>query len=630
MSDFHPTTSPLARALLDPAKHVNFVEGMVLGADDFSQEFAHLSGRHQWLSRDALGHGTVSGLRVRVAPNPGTGRWEIVVDPGVALTPSGQWVRVARQQFADLADWIAGHPEAFAAIDPNVGMCTENLRLMLEYRESSTDPVPVLGDMCRTEQDLHPSRITDDFLLSLVYQTEDMPAPEPREEEALRAFVEWLHGRIHLAATSDPQHLSRISVFLDELRQVAASRVFPPHADSPAPDSWGDPYPTLTLSPVDAEQFIREALRVWIVELRDHWHPARHSQHSGVLLAVVRATITFDAGQWRLIRADEQGPAVAWVEEDTRPWLLHARMLQELVLQQMKYIPPPGAPPPADPNVNPPGLPTQNVHDGDLLTYDLAGTQWVASPPVVPPPGPGHTGQIATYDGSRYLPQPATGLGIGGDVVGTLGFTSLTSLQGRPVNLHGLQADQVLAYDGATWRPTTPDPPPASVQRPLDVADYAILAAGLVPVLGVGPVVGTSNLRITAHHTIAPIGPGATYHHLLEFTYNGHPQYYAQAGALAPARGFIVKATLMTLAEPLTSPALDQARDAGLDAFVAQPALAQCGSWWSSLGSVTIAVEFISRLGVVLRVTTPSPPSLLADACLMVEVSWCRHMHTIP
>lgn len=630
MSDFHPTTSTLARALLDPAKHVNFAEGMVLGADEFNQEFAHLSGRDQWLARDALGHGTVSGLRVRVAPNPGTGRWEVVVDPGVALTPSGQWVRVARQQFADLADWIAAHPEAFAAIDPNVGMCTENLRLMLEYRESLTDPVPVLDDACRTDQDLHPSRITDDFLLSLVYQSENMPAPEPREEEAVCAFVEWLHGRIHVAESSDPHHVSRISVFLDELRQVAASRVFPPHADSPSPDSWGENYPTLTLSPVDAEQFMREALRVWIVEMRGLWHPARLSGSPGVLLAVVRATITFDAGSWRLIRTDEQGPQrppVGWVDESARPWLLHARMLQELVLQQMKFMPG-NAPAPGNPTPNAPGLPTQDVNDHDLLTYE--GSEWVARPPVVPPPGPGHIGHIATYNGSQFLPQPSSGLGIGGDVVGTLGLTSITSLQGRPVNLSGLQADQVLAYDGATWRPTTPDPPPASVQRPLDVADYMILAAGQVPVLGVGPVVGTSNLKVTAHHTLTPVGPGATYHHLVEFTYDLHQSYYMQAAALAPARGFIVKATLMTLAEPLMSPALDQARDAGLDAFVAHPALSQCGSWWSSLGSVTIALEFISRLGIVLRVTTPSPPSLLADAYLMVEVSWCRHMRTIP
>src|SRR5437763_106871 len=49
----------------DPSKHVNYTLGMVLGVDDFTQEFAYLSGRDQRLARDLLGYGTVSGLRLR-------------------------------------------------------------------------------------------------------------------------------------------------------------------------------------------------------------------------------------------------------------------------------------------------------------------------------------------------------------------------------------------------------------------------------------------------------------------------------------------------------------------------------------------------------------------------------------
>ena len=48
-SCFSSHTNSMTLAEPNPAKHVNF--GMVLGVDDFTQEFAYLSGRDQWLSR---------------------------------------------------------------------------------------------------------------------------------------------------------------------------------------------------------------------------------------------------------------------------------------------------------------------------------------------------------------------------------------------------------------------------------------------------------------------------------------------------------------------------------------------------------------------------------------------------
>ena len=56
----------LETSVFDPTRHVNFAKGMVLGVDDFRQEFAYLAGRDQWLARDAVGYGTLSGLRVFV------------------------------------------------------------------------------------------------------------------------------------------------------------------------------------------------------------------------------------------------------------------------------------------------------------------------------------------------------------------------------------------------------------------------------------------------------------------------------------------------------------------------------------------------------------------------------------
>ena len=57
-------TAALPRAPIDVSKHVNFTLGMVLGVDDFDQEFAYLSARDRWLARDLHGYGTTCGLAV--------------------------------------------------------------------------------------------------------------------------------------------------------------------------------------------------------------------------------------------------------------------------------------------------------------------------------------------------------------------------------------------------------------------------------------------------------------------------------------------------------------------------------------------------------------------------------------
>src|SRR5258706_16034791 len=70
MMDFMTLTTmrPVAS---DLTKHVNYAQGMVLGVDDFVQEFAYLAGRDRWLARDLLGFGTGSGLQVSTAPGAG-------------------------------------------------------------------------------------------------------------------------------------------------------------------------------------------------------------------------------------------------------------------------------------------------------------------------------------------------------------------------------------------------------------------------------------------------------------------------------------------------------------------------------------------------------------------------------
>src|SRR5215472_13007637 len=88
----------------DPSKHVKFTQGMVLGVDDFEQEFAYLSNRDQWLARDTIGYGTVCGLRVTREMKDDD--FEVSVWPGVAINPRGQLIRVAPRQCARLQAWL--------------------------------------------------------------------------------------------------------------------------------------------------------------------------------------------------------------------------------------------------------------------------------------------------------------------------------------------------------------------------------------------------------------------------------------------------------------------------------------------------------------------------------------------
>src|SRR5262245_475614 len=105
-SAFIPTTILPNSAEPDPSKHVNYVLGMVLGVDDFTQEFAYLEGHAELAAREAVGYGVLRGLRVGAAADGPKGP-EVTVSAGVALTPRGQLVRVPLTQCAVLNEWLA-------------------------------------------------------------------------------------------------------------------------------------------------------------------------------------------------------------------------------------------------------------------------------------------------------------------------------------------------------------------------------------------------------------------------------------------------------------------------------------------------------------------------------------------
>ena len=183
------TTVDTGTAAPDPSKHVNYTQGMVLGVDDFTQEFAYLDNRDQWLPRETIGYGTVTGLQVDAHLKDG--QHEISVSPGVAVSPRGQLIRVKPAQCAVIETWLQLDTTQAQLQELAIAAnATFDAYVVLCYRDCPVDNLPVPGEPCRCDSDtLAPSRIQDDFRLELTLR-----APPQREEDAVRDLVTWLRG----------------------------------------------------------------------------------------------------------------------------------------------------------------------------------------------------------------------------------------------------------------------------------------------------------------------------------------------------------------------------------------------------------------------------------------------------
>lgn len=337
MHVFSTKVVQLAGAPPDPAKHVRFTDGMILGVDDFTQEFAYLSNRDRWIVRDLIGYGTVSGLRLWIEDDGAKGP-RVVVEPGVAVTPRGDMVRVPTAQCAPLNEWLAGadqvthllnRPTPFSPPDDRV-----DLYVTLCYRECEIDDVPIPGEPCRHEGEMSaPSRILDDFRLELRFT----PPAQP-DEDAVRDFVAWLSS----IPIVDGASSHSLSDFLDVVRSAAFLTGSPPAG---LPDfMYGSPPGSLQIARVDACRYLRAAFRVWVTELRPRWYASwwlAHARCDGgktdaapkmpeacLLLARLDVPLVPAAliGPTRWQVPDASGVTI---DERRRPFLLPLRMLQE-------------------------------------------------------------------------------------------------------------------------------------------------------------------------------------------------------------------------------------------------------------------------------------------------------------
>jgi hypothetical protein len=331
MSAFVPRAIASTLAEPDPSKHVNYTLGMVLGVDDFKQEFAYLSGRDQWLARDLFGYGTVSGLQVNIEVEGSAP--QVVVTPGVAVSPRGQQIRVSPAQCADLDTWLATNREELAKRigDVKVNAAETRLFVTLCFRECSTDMVPIPGEPCRSaDETLAASRVTDDFKLELRFD-----APAQREEDALREYAEWL-GQIEIKAESSDT--PKLQEFEDVIRKMVRDGG---RGQGTSSLMSGPPPAELKIESKHVAKYLRTALNFWVTELRPRLQSGRPDVGSGldaqsadkgeacVLLAEVRVPLKRAAASavWRAGEAKS-----LQVLEDRRPVVAHLRMVQELLL----------------------------------------------------------------------------------------------------------------------------------------------------------------------------------------------------------------------------------------------------------------------------------------------------------
>jgi hypothetical protein len=315
---------------LDPTKHVKFTRGMVLGVDDFDQEFAYLSGRDRWIVRDLLGYGVVSGLRLSAEPPPAGEEDKgprINVSAGVAALPSGQLVCVSPAQCAFVGDWVRANVDELE-LGQESPPADVRAAVVLCYAECESEDVPIPGEPCRSEDSLMaPSRIEDHFSLEL--RTE---APPHLEDEAVRRFVAWLDA---VPVTEDGTDLDD---FLFELREAGSE----PAGSPPSTVEFLDepPPPGLAIPRARLHEYLESAFGLWATELRARWRtlvpgcecapgPDCPPDDACLLLGELVIPVTWDslAGEVVVGGADE-------IELDLarRPTLLHLRLLQEWLL----------------------------------------------------------------------------------------------------------------------------------------------------------------------------------------------------------------------------------------------------------------------------------------------------------
>lgn len=315
-----PFTAIVGSSVADPSRHVNFTNGMILGADDYTQEFAYHAARDMWIAREALGYGTLSGLAVDVEADGPRGP-RIRVSPGSAAAPSGQLICVGREQCGSLNAWLAD-PETGAKVTALAAGLTPptavdlTLYLTLCYTDCAVAPVPIPGEPCRSAEELmRPSRIADDYTLNFSFTP-----PPMAEVEALALLDGFVAAIADDAGGGDDAKTLALLVARARLQLRLALGASDP-VDDPA-----------DLTPIAVNPALRPALlrairKLWVTRLR----PLVAAQACGtagvaanacVLLAVLTVPVVNGGSVWEVKAGATPDEILVIADETTRPLLL--------------------------------------------------------------------------------------------------------------------------------------------------------------------------------------------------------------------------------------------------------------------------------------------------------------------
>lgn len=312
-----PFSAVATAASADPTRHVNFTAGMVLGVDDYRQEFAYHSARDKWIVREFLGYGTLSGLAVTLETDANGPR--VRVTPGAAAAPSGQLICVGREQCGSLNPWLQRaeviaklHTLTDGTADPD--HTTLTLFLTLCYVDCAVADVPIPGEPCRSDENLMaPSRIADDYTLNFAFD------PPAMDEALAGPVLDSFWTGLNMGGVPDTPANFATALQRAELQLKLALGTYP--SDAPAPD----PADLVAVAvPAGAELRFRAAIkRLWITRIR----PGVAAQSCAaspvptndcVLLARLSVPVVRAAGKWGV----DVTPVT--LDETDRPVLLSA------------------------------------------------------------------------------------------------------------------------------------------------------------------------------------------------------------------------------------------------------------------------------------------------------------------